>query len=73
MRRGVWEANLREISDFQFRDVQKVRPQGRSERKPEAYGSRYVEGLSEARTKWEGFFNVPHPEGSVSSSMFQYR
>ncbi len=32
--------------------------QGRSERKPEAYGFRYVEGLSEARTPLAGFFNA---------------
>ena len=41
-----------EICDFKFEieAVQKGGMQGRSERKPEAYGSRYVEGLSEART-----------------------
>ena len=32
--------------------------QGRSERKPEAYCFRYVEGLSEVRTKLEGFCAV---------------
>ena len=31
--------------------------QGRSEREPEAYGSRYVEGLSEARTQLEDVFS----------------
>jgi hypothetical protein len=32
--------------------------QGRSERIPEAYSLEYVEGLSDARTKLEGFFNI---------------
>jgi hypothetical protein len=32
--------------------------QGRSERKPEAYSSRYVEGLSDARTTLEAVFNI---------------
>jgi hypothetical protein len=31
--------------------------QSRSERKPEAYSVGYVEGLSDARTKLEVFFN----------------
>jgi len=31
---------------------------GRSKRKPEAYGFGYVEGLSEARTTPEVFFNI---------------
>ena len=38
--------------------VKNVFQQGRSERKPEAYGSRYVEGLSEVRTKPESFFTI---------------
>jgi hypothetical protein len=32
--------------------------QGRSERESEAYAFQYVELLSEARTKLEGFFNI---------------
>jgi hypothetical protein len=32
--------------------------QGRSERKADAYSVRYVEDLSEARTKLEAFFNI---------------
>ena len=32
--------------------------QGRSKREPEAYGSRYVEGLSAARTQLEGFCSI---------------
>jgi hypothetical protein len=34
---------------------------GRSEREPEAYGSRYVEGLSEAsgQEKGTGYFSIP--------------
>jgi len=31
---------------------------GRSEREPEAYGLMYVEGLSDARTKLAGIFNI---------------
>ncbi len=41
-----------------FKDVQKVVRRGRSERKSEAYVFRYVELLSEARTKPEGLFNI---------------
>jgi hypothetical protein len=51
------------MADQTFRDFQKVLSQGRSERKPEAYGSRYVEGLSEARTQREGFWKIPNPKG----------
>jgi hypothetical protein len=32
--------------------------QGRSERRGEAYSFLYVEPLSDARTKLEGFFNI---------------
>jgi hypothetical protein len=32
--------------------------QGRSERRDEAYPARYVESLSDARTKLEGFFSI---------------
>jgi hypothetical protein len=32
--------------------------QGRSEREAEAYSPPYVEALSDARTKLEGFFNI---------------
>jgi len=32
--------------------------QGRSERKTEAYAFQYVEGLSDARTQPEAFFNI---------------
>ena len=32
--------------------------QGRSERKPEAYCFRYVEGLSEVRTKLDDFYRI---------------
>ena len=32
--------------------------QGRSERDPEAYSLRYVEGASEARTQLAAFFNI---------------
>ena len=32
--------------------------QGRSERRGEAYFGRYVEPLSDARTKLEDFFNI---------------
>jgi tetratricopeptide (TPR) repeat protein len=41
--------------------VKKASQQGRSERKPEAYSSRYVEGLSDARTKLGAFFNILNP------------
>jgi hypothetical protein len=37
--------------------VQKAFQQDFSERKPEAYSVGYVEGLNDARTKLEGFFN----------------
>ena len=40
------------------RTFKKAIQQGRSERKPEAYCFKYVEGLSEARTKLGGVFNV---------------
>jgi len=43
-----------------IRDVQTGLRRGRSERKPEAYLLCYVEGLSEARTKREGCFNILH-------------
>ncbi len=36
----------------------KVFQRGRSERGPEAYVFRYVEGPSDARTKLETFFNI---------------
>lgn len=36
-------------------DGQKSRRRGRSERRPEAYSVRYVEGLSDARTQLESF------------------
>ena len=36
----------------------KAAQQGRSERKAEAYSLRYVEALSDARTKLEAFFNI---------------
>ncbi len=36
---------------------------GRSERRGEAYSFRYVEPLSDARTKLAGFFNIL-PEGA---------
>jgi len=39
-------------------DVQKAFQRGRSERDAEAYPMRYVEALSDARTKLEGFFNI---------------
>ena len=39
-------------------DVQKAAQQGRSERKAETYSLRYVEALSDARTKLEAFFNI---------------
>lgn len=32
--------------------------QGRSERRDEAYPARYVESLSDVRTKLEGFFSI---------------
>ena len=63
-----------EIADFQFlesepdpgtqdqqpacRTVKTIIRQGRSERGPEAYSSRYVEGLSDARTKPGVVFTV---------------
>jgi len=36
----------------------KVVQRGRSERGPEAYSFRYVEGPSDARTKLAAFFNI---------------
>lgn len=45
----------RELGPRMFK---KIVRQGRSERKSEAYAFRYVEFLSEARTKPEGFFNI---------------
>jgi len=39
-------------------DGQKGRQRGRSERGPEAYVFRYVEGPSDARTKLAVFFNI---------------
>jgi hypothetical protein len=41
-----------------LQDVQKALQRGRSERIPEAYSLEYVEGLSDARTKLEGFLNI---------------
>ncbi len=38
--------------------VKKSFQQGRSERRAEAYPLGYVEGLSDARTKLEEFFNI---------------
>jgi len=38
--------------------VKKAFQRGRSERGPEAYSFRYVEGPSDARTKLEAFFNI---------------
>jgi hypothetical protein len=35
--------------------MKKLVQQGRSERRPEAYSVRYVEGLSDARTQLESF------------------
>jgi hypothetical protein len=40
------------------RMFKKVVRQDRSERKPETYSGSYVEGLSEARTQLEAFFNI---------------
>ncbi len=40
-----------------LRLFKKTFQQGRSERKPEAYSVGYVEGLRDARTMLEGFFN----------------
>ena len=40
-----------------YRLFKKAFQQGRSERKAEAYSFRYVEGLSDARTRLEDFFN----------------
>ena len=41
-----------------FRMFKKAAQQGRSERNAEAYPLRYVEALSDARTKLEAFFNI---------------
>ena len=38
--------------------LKKAAQQGRSERKAETYSPRYVEVLSDARTKLEAFFNI---------------
>jgi hypothetical protein len=38
--------------------IKKFVQQGCSERELEAYGSRYVEGLSDARTKLADFFSI---------------
>jgi hypothetical protein len=38
--------------------IKKAVRQGRSEREPEAYAFRYVEGLSDARTKLADFFII---------------
>ena len=38
--------------------LKKAVQQGRSERKGEAYALRYVESLSEARTKLADFFSI---------------
>jgi hypothetical protein len=43
---------------FAHRMVKKVARQGRSERRDEAYGFRYVEFLSDARTKLSTFFTI---------------
>jgi hypothetical protein len=43
--------------------VKKVVQRGRSERRVEAYSFRYVEALSDARTKLEAFFNILHRSG----------
>ena len=48
------------------KDAQNVRRQGRSERKPEAYAYRYVEGLSEARTQLTDVSSVLHIFGMRS-------
>lgn len=39
-------------------ELQKFLQQGRSEQKPEAYCSEYVEGLSDARTQLREFFKL---------------
>jgi hypothetical protein len=38
--------------------LKKAVQRGRSERRGEAYPARYVESLSDARTKLEGFFSI---------------
>ena len=38
--------------------LKKTVQQGRSERRPEGVPLRYVEGLSDARTKLAGFFSI---------------
>jgi hypothetical protein len=45
------------LFDLFCRLFKKIFQRGHSERKPEAYSVGYVEGLSDARTKLEGFFN----------------
>lgn len=40
------------------RMLKKPVQKGRSERDPEAYGCRYVKGLSDARTQVAGFFSI---------------
>jgi hypothetical protein len=49
--------------------LKKAAQQGRSERKAEAYSVRYVEALSDARTKLAAFFSIllepPVPSGKV--------
>ena len=47
--------NYEEIS---YRMLKKAVQQGRSERRTEAYPLRYVEGLSDARTKLADFFSI---------------
>lgn len=39
--------------------------QGRSERRPESYAVRYVEGLSDARTMLEGFCIIVYVRGCI--------
>lgn len=45
------------MSVLSCRVFKKIFQQGRSEREGETYLFRYVEPLSDARTKLEGFFN----------------
>ena len=45
-------------NDDPRRMLKKAVQQGRSERRPEAYSLRYVEGLNDARTKLAGFFSI---------------
>ena len=46
--------------EFALRMFKKAVQRGRSERSDEAYSVRYVEPLSEARTKLAAFFNILH-------------